>query len=255
MTMNFNVRPSVLLPIILLFGGLFIFTLLSLSDNKEDQIPRVRIRNQRNSNVNNSVSKLSNMDNFWKKVNFQEITIPASVGERANDVQIRSNRVNIMNVDTFYREAHPPPGVESSHQSVLLLHGANFKSLTWVELKTINQLAAMGHRVVAVDLPGYGETKSTVGDKGNYLKEFIDRMKLQNFIIVSPSMSGGFSIPYIIKNSKDLDGYVPVAPVHTNEIVHDAPNIMTLHDYYGELRPLMLYIPKSPVIAAQFSSC
>ncbi|KAB7494376.1 Protein ABHD14B, partial [Armadillidium nasatum] len=186
MTMNFNVRPSVLLPIILLFGGLFLFTLLSLSDNKEDQIPRVRIRNQRNSN----------------------------------------------NVDTFYREAHPPPGVEPSHQSVLLLHGANFKSLTWVELKTINQLAAMGHRVVAVDLPGYGETKSTVGDKGNYLKEFIDRMKLQNFIIVSPSMSGGFSIPYIIKNSKDLDGYVPVAPVHTNEIVHDAPNIMVIYIIY-----------------------
>lgn len=56
--------------------------------------------------------------------------------------------------NTFYREAHPPEGVPSSGEVVVLLHGAAFKSETWLKLNTINLLAAMGHRVVAIDLPG-----------------------------------------------------------------------------------------------------
>ena len=37
---------------------------------------------------------------------------------------------------------------------VVLLHGAAFKSETWLNLGTINILAAMGHHVIALDLPG-----------------------------------------------------------------------------------------------------
>ena len=53
----------------------------------------------------------------------------------------------------FYREAVPASDVDTQ-QSVLLLHGMAFKSETWLNLKTIHILAAMGHRVIAVDLPG-----------------------------------------------------------------------------------------------------
>ena len=57
-------------------------------------------------------------------------------------------------IDTFYRKASPPSDVQSSGQSILLLHGMAFKSETWLNLNTINILAAMGHEVIAVDLPG-----------------------------------------------------------------------------------------------------
>ena len=58
---------------------------------------------------------------------------------------------------------------------VLLLHGAAFTSQTWVDkVDTVRTVAAMGHRVIAIDLPGYGKTKiqdrQQTNDKAAYLK-------------------------------------------------------------------------------------
>lgn len=50
----------------------------------------------------------------------------------------------------FLQEA----GDNDSRITVLLLHGMSFSSANWVNLKTVASIAAMGHRVVAVDLPG-----------------------------------------------------------------------------------------------------
>ena len=37
---------------------------------------------------------------------------------------------------------------------VLLLHGQAFTSENWLQLGTLSYLAAMGHRAVAIDIPG-----------------------------------------------------------------------------------------------------
>ena len=52
----------------------------------------------------------------------------------------------------FYRESLPQQ--QPPKQQVLLLHGVSFSSQTWQELGTLHYLSAMGHRAVAVDLPG-----------------------------------------------------------------------------------------------------
>jgi len=44
--------------------------------------------------------------------------------------------------------------VESSGQILFLLHGAAFTSKTWaVQVPTIQTMAALGHKVFAIDLP------------------------------------------------------------------------------------------------------
>ena len=55
-------------------------------------------------------------------------------------------------MSVFYQEARPKDVPPKEH--VLLLHGQAFSSQTWLELGTLNLLAAMGHRAVAIDIPG-----------------------------------------------------------------------------------------------------
>lgn len=118
-----------------------------------------------------------------------------------------------------YREARP----EHPKLDVLLLHGASFKSQTWVEkpLFTLQILGNLGYRAVAIDLPGFGDSPSPAGkvDPALYMEAVIVKLNLVAPVIVSPSMSGRFSLPYIFKDpgkvASRCRGFVPVAPVQT----------------------------------------
>ena len=59
----------------------------------------------------------------------------------------------LQQVKIFYRELKPE-GYRFDDYTILLLHGAAFTSRTWVDIKTMHLIAAMGFRVVALDLPG-----------------------------------------------------------------------------------------------------
>jgi len=56
-------------------------------------------------------------------------------------------------VTVHYRETLPSSG-SSGDRAVLFLHGMAFSSKTWQEIKTLQLVAALGYRGVAVDLPG-----------------------------------------------------------------------------------------------------
>ena len=47
-----------------------------------------------------------------------------------------------------------PSSASSDDRAVLFLHGMAFSSATWEEIKTLQLVAALGFRGVAVDLPG-----------------------------------------------------------------------------------------------------
>lgn len=98
---------------------------------------------------------------------------------------------------------------------VLLLHGAAFSSRTWEDLGTIEQLAGAGYRVVAIDLPGFGESKGAKVDRTGFLSGFVPALGIGRPVIVSPSMSGGFSFPLILAHPELVSGFVPVAPAAT----------------------------------------
>jgi abhydrolase domain-containing protein 14 len=51
-----------------------------------------------------------------------------------------------------------------------------------------------------------------------WLIRLIRALRLSNFVIVSPSMSGRFALPYVIQSTTRqqlLRGFVPIAPVGT----------------------------------------
>ena len=108
----------------------------------------------------------------------------------------------------------------------MLLHGAAFNSLTWSELNprrrridTIPKMAVAGHHVIAVDLPRFGESSGRQEtSNGDFLANLIAALPLKSKpIVVSPSMSGSYSLPALVKyKSESFCGFVPVAPVATS---------------------------------------
>ena len=68
--------------------------------------------------------------------------------------------------------------------------------------------------VVAIDLPGFGANKNepAPANKVSYINSYFPS---SDFILVSPSMSGAYSLPFLFEKPERLAGFVPVAPVGT----------------------------------------
>ncbi|OXB58163.1 hypothetical protein ASZ78_006935 [Callipepla squamata] len=121
-----------------------------------------------------------------------------------------------------YREAAVPRFLAPGRPDVLLLHGQAFTSHTWQALGTLALLAAEGHRAVAIDLPGYGDSPpagslSTQQGRAAFVRHVVQQLGLQRPVLVSPSMSGRFSLPFLVAHGEQLAGFVPIAPVGTRE--------------------------------------
>ena len=69
-----------------------------------------------------------------------------------------------------------------------------------------------GLRAIAIDLPGYGESLNSELPRNAVLAEMVAALEVDPVLLVSPSMIGTFSLPFVIEHPGALLGYVPVAP-------------------------------------------
>jgi abhydrolase domain-containing protein 14 len=133
---------------------------------------------------------------------------PAAAEEtRITDTGVTPFDVEIDGQAIHGRAAGPKTGVP-----VLLLHGAAFDSGTWEKLGTLSVLGGAGFHAVAVDLPGFGGSKGARADPEHFMEKLVAALGLHRPVIVSPSMSGRFSFPYVLAHPEAVAGYVPVAP-------------------------------------------
>jgi len=100
---------------------------------------------------------------------------------------------------------------------VLLLHGQRFSAETWRELGTLELLARQGYRAVALDLPGYGGSEPSVEPPERFLASVLPLLADSPIAVVSPSMSGRFSFPLLVRRPGFVAGFVAVAPVGIQE--------------------------------------
>jgi len=108
---------------------------------------------------------------------------------------------------------------------VVLLHGASFRAQTWKDIGTLDELAGAAYRAYAVDLPGFGESPSAPADPSRWLGEFLDQVGIARPVVVSPSMSGSFSLPLVTSNPDRLAAFVAVAPVALAQYKDQLANI------------------------------
>jgi pimeloyl-ACP methyl ester carboxylesterase len=98
-------------------------------------------------------------------------------------------------------------------RAVLLLHGAKFNARTWIEVGTLDFLAKNGCRAMAIDLPGFGGSKSVTTKPEDFLYLLLPYLDLKKPVLVFPSMSGGFAFPFVTAHKEMVAGLVPIAPV------------------------------------------
>uniref|UniRef100_A0AC11DU45 Abhydrolase domain containing 14B n=1 Tax=Ovis aries TaxID=9940 RepID=A0AC11DU45_SHEEP len=92
-------------------------------------------------------------------------------------------------------------------------------------LGTLHRLAQAGYRAVAIDLPGLGRSKEAkapapIGElvPSSFLAAVVDALDLGPPVVISPSLSGMYSLPFLTAPGSQLRGYVPVAPICTDKI-------------------------------------
>jgi len=102
---------------------------------------------------------------------------------------------------------------DEDDDAIVLLHGARFTAETWREIGTLDRLAELGYRVIAVDLPGFGESQGPATNPQTWLGLFLDELKINSPVVISPSMSGRFSLPLLVSSPNRLGGFIAVAPV------------------------------------------
>lgn len=68
---------------------------------------------------------------------------------------------------------------------------------------------------------GYGETVDSYhGDRSKFILSIMQSELLSENhpVLISPSMSGEYSVKFVVEHSDLLSGYIPVAPVATNSV-------------------------------------
>ncbi|VBB32295.1 unnamed protein product [Acanthocheilonema viteae] len=156
----------------------------------------------------------------------------------------------------YYLEAKPPSKVKY-RGNLLYLHGAAYSSHDWNRNKpSIMQVsAAAGYRTIAIDLPNFSRSRTkslTPNDHSTFLSLVIKNLNIHKPIIISPSASGSYSIPYVLSNPNKIDGFVPVAPCCVRNDGWENFTVPTLIIYGNQdkapISTMLLKIPKKNLV-------
>jgi len=174
--------------------------------------------------------KMSEVD--WHALDLRKNGFPKEdLLKAAKDLEIDERDVKVKDFKIFYRKTR----TISNALNILLLHGQSFKSETWLKLETIHFLAASGYNVIAVDLPGFGNSPKpdvSSDERGDVLESLILKLDIAPCVIVSPSYSGSFAIPLLKTRPELLKGFIPIAPTSTG--------LMTKEEYQAVKVPTLI---------------
>ncbi|EFN55558.1 hypothetical protein CHLNCDRAFT_134030 [Chlorella variabilis] len=91
-----------------------------------------------------------------------------------------------------------------------------FQASTWQETGTLEALGGHGVRAIAVDLPGHGVTGGQAlppNSRAAFLQDLLKALHVrQPLVLITPSMSGSYILPWLADHAAELTAWVAVAP-------------------------------------------
>jgi len=167
----------------------------------------------------------------------------------AEEVVLTTGTLKFADIDVFYRMYD---GLPKDTPVVMFLHGARYTSQDWVDIGTLKYVRDRGYRTIAVDLPGHGSTGQLPYVDNNMRAEMVkaamdfsgmgSNVTESGAVLVSPSMSGKWAIPFLDRYGLMLKGWVAVAPVGVVnwggpwEYTHKKVSLLAM---YGENDPML----------------
>jgi len=129
------------------------------------------------------------------------LTASCSGVYQTSDAQVRHASLSdgVGSVKLAYRD-------KGSGKPVLLLHGFGASSYTWRHVEPA--LVAAGHRVITVDLKGFGlsdkplDENYSIFDQAALISQFMDQMKLKGVTVVGHSLGGGVTLVLALDKNK-----------------------------------------------------
>ena len=114
-------------------------------------------------------------------------------------------RARLHGRELAYREL---PGIGTP---VLLIHGMGSSSETWVDIP--ERLSAAGVHVVAIDLPGHGESSKGPGDyslgaMACTIRDLLDHLGMERVHLVGHSLGGGIAMQFAYQFPERVDSMV-----------------------------------------------
>jgi len=109
--------------------------------------------------------------------------------------------------------------------TVVMLHSDWYDSSVWERINTLHLLAQHGYRALALDLPGYGYSLGKAPeehfDRAVVLEHALVRLNATEcVVIVTPSMSGTYALPILVRGTLKLKGFVALAPHFVDNFSH-----------------------------------
>ena len=155
----------------------------------------------------------------------------------------RARTVRALDVDTFYLDAGAGP-------PVVLLHGLGATNASM--LPTVADLAH-DHRVIAPDLPGFGDSGKPVraydpGFYARWLVAFLDALGIDRAVIVGNSMGGRIAIELGLEAPERVESLVLFAPSLAFKRFREATPLVRIA--VAEIGAMPLVLPRPIVMTA-----
>ena len=128
-------------------------------------------------------------------------------------MHIESNNVEVADASIHFLKAGDAP------PTIVLLHGISFNAAIWEKSGILGDVAAAGHTVYAIDLPGFGASSKWDVPQEEVLAPIMGALGIDQAVLVAPSFSGRFAFSFIIAHPERICGFVAVGArgIHSHQ--------------------------------------